>query len=161
MPRSSKKSHDDHQGRPLKEDKKRIRVSFTLHPEDEHWLKRQASRQNITKSELLDRLIRQYRRLFMGAAGEKLPEFCRNRGIKKLLLFGSVLTSRFTPQSDVDVLVEFVPEKKVTLFEVVAVEKELASILGVHRVDLRTMDELSPYFRKEVLQKAQELYRAA
>ena len=41
---------------------------------------------------------------------EKVAEFCRARGIRKLSLFGSVLREDFDPQrSDVDVLAEFEP----------------------------------------------------
>ena len=41
---------------------------------------------------------------------EKIAEFCRARGIRKLSLFGSVLRDDFDPQrSDVDVLAEFAP----------------------------------------------------
>jgi len=42
---------------------------------------------------------------------EKIAEFCRARGIRKLSLFGSVLREDFDPtRSDVDVLAEFAPE---------------------------------------------------
>jgi uncharacterized protein len=41
---------------------------------------------------------------------EKLAEFCRTHGIRKLSLFGSVLRRDFDPKrSDVDILVEFLP----------------------------------------------------
>ena len=40
---------------------------------------------------------------------ERLSEFCRRYGVRRLLLFGSVLTDRFTDSSDIDVLVEFQP----------------------------------------------------
>ena len=41
---------------------------------------------------------------------EKIAEFCRARGIRKLSLFGSVLREDFDPaRSDVDVLAEFEP----------------------------------------------------
>lgn len=41
---------------------------------------------------------------------DKIAEFCRRNRIRKLALFGSVLRDDFTPQSDVDVLVEFEPD---------------------------------------------------
>ena len=38
-----------------------------------------------------------------------LADFCRRHGVKRLSLFGSILTDDFTPDSDVDMLVEFEP----------------------------------------------------
>jgi hypothetical protein len=90
---------------------------------------------------------------------DRIAEFCRRRHIRRLALFGSVLREDFTPESDVDVLVEFEPGTRLG-FVVVDVEQELAQILG-RRVDLRTPQELSQYFRDEVLAEAEEVYVAA
>ncbi len=38
---------------------------------------------------------------------KKIEEFCKKHNIKKLALFGSILTSQFKSTSDVDVLVKF------------------------------------------------------
>ncbi|MBU0987159.1 MAG: nucleotidyltransferase domain-containing protein, partial [Proteobacteria bacterium] len=38
---------------------------------------------------------------------KKIAEFCRYHHIKRLALFGSALRDDFTPDSDIDVLVEF------------------------------------------------------
>jgi len=64
-----------------------------------------------------------------------LAEFCRRHGIRKLSLFGSVLREDFTPQSDVDVLVEFEPGRAVGL-RIVDIEEELTE-LKTEREDLR------------------------
>ena len=40
---------------------------------------------------------------------DKIAEFCRRNHIRRLAFFGSVLRDDFTPESDVDVLVEFEP----------------------------------------------------
>ncbi|MHB1318298.1 MAG: nucleotidyltransferase family protein [Anaerolineae bacterium] len=45
----------------------------------------------------------------------RIAEFCRRHGIRRLSLFGSVLRDDFTPDSDVDVLVEFEPGERVGL----------------------------------------------
>ena len=50
---------------------------------------------------------------------EKIAEFCRRNHIRRLALFGSVLRDDFTPQSDVDVLVEFEPDARVGLLSLV------------------------------------------
>ena len=52
----------------------------------------------------------------------EIEEFCRRNHIRKLSLFGSVLTPRFRPESDIDVLVEFEPGSKITLFDVAGME---------------------------------------
>ena len=88
-----------------------------------------------------------------------IADFCRRHHIRKLSLFGSVVRDDFGPESDVDVLVEFEPGKTPG-FAFFRMQEELSEILG-RRVDLRTSNELSKYFRDEVLAEAEELYVAA
>ena len=90
---------------------------------------------------------------------ERVADFCRAHHILRLALFGSVLTDRFGPESDVDVLVEFDPNNIPTLFEVVAMERELSSVIG-RKADMRTPKDLSRYFRDEVMRTAQVQYAA-
>lgn len=85
---------------------------------------------------------------------EKLAEFCQQNHIRKLSLFGSVLRDNFTSESDVDFLVEFLPDVRVTYFDLVRMEREISEILNGKKVDLRTPAELSRYFRQEVLDTA-------
>ena len=101
----------------------------------------------------------------MGAARIPIPmdeiaEFCRRNYIRRLALFGSVLRDDFTPESDVDVLVEFDPEARVSLLDVIRMERELTDSLG-RKADLRTAGDLSRYFRKEVVDSAEVLYEQA
>ncbi len=88
---------------------------------------------------------------------EKIAEFCEHSPISKLSLFGSILRDDFRPDSDVDMLVEFIPESKVTYFDLADMEIQLTAIVG-RKVDLRTQNELSHYFRQEVLDSAQTVY---
>ncbi len=88
---------------------------------------------------------------------EKIAEFCRRNRIGKLSLFGSVLRDDFGPGSDVDVLAEFKPDAQFSLFRMVDMEIELSEMLG-RKVDLRTPEELSKYFRDEVVQSAEVQY---
>ena len=83
----------------------------------------------------------------------EIEEFCRRNHIRKLSLFGSVLTPRFRPESDIDVLVEFEPGSKITLFDVAGMKLELTEKLG-RKVDLRTAGDLSRYFRDQVVATA-------
>lgn len=87
----------------------------------------------------------------------KVADFCRQHHILKLALYGSVLRDDFGPDSDVDVLVEFAPEERVGLFSLAGMELELSELLG-RRVDLRTPQDLSRYFRQEVLEQADVQY---
>ena len=87
-----------------------------------------------------------------------LEEFCRKNGIKKLSLFGSVLTDNFGPDSDIDMLVEFMPGETVTFISLSRMERDLSAFFEGRKVDLRTLQELSRYFRDKVKTEAETLY---
>jgi predicted nucleotidyltransferase len=89
---------------------------------------------------------------------EQLAEFSRRNHIRKLSLFGSVLREDFRPDSDIDVLVEF-EEGKTPGFDIISVENELAQIFG-RKIDLRTPQDLSQYFREQVVKEAEVQYDA-
>ncbi|HUT57477.1 MAG TPA: nucleotidyltransferase family protein [Phycisphaerae bacterium] len=90
---------------------------------------------------------------------ETVAEFCRRNHIRRLAFFGSVLRDDFTPESDVDVLVEFEKGTRVGL-RFFTLEEELSNIIG-RKVDLNTPGFLSRYFRDEVLAEAEVHYDAA
>jgi len=87
---------------------------------------------------------------------EKIANFCRRHHIRKLAVFGSALREDFRPDSDLDVLVEFDPEHTPGL-AFFAMEQELSELLG-RKVDLNTLQFLSPYFRDKVLAEAEVQY---
>lgn len=89
----------------------------------------------------------------------QIAEFCRRHGIARLSLFGSVLREDFSPQSDVDVLVEFQPGRAPGFIAFAGMQLELSRILA-RTVDLRTPAELSEYFRDEVLREARLIHAA-
>lgn len=88
---------------------------------------------------------------------ELLVKFCRKNHISRLALYGSVLRDDFKPESDIDMLIEFEPGTKVGFIKMARMENELSSILG-RKVDLRTPQELSRYFRQDVLENARVEY---
>src|SRR5690349_7019630 len=88
---------------------------------------------------------------------EQIEAFCVRHHIRKLSLFGSVLTPRFRPSSDVDVLVEFDEDHIPGYFGLSGMELELSDLLG-RKVDLRMPEEISRYFRGEVLASAAVQY---
>src|SRR5437016_2691347 len=87
----------------------------------------------------------------------RIAGFCRHNHISKLSLLGSVLRDDFGPHSDIDVLVEFDPLHVPGLIRMAAMEYELTEMLG-RKVDLRTAEDLSRYFRKQVVDTAQVQY---
>lgn len=89
-----------------------------------------------------------------------LVEFCRRHPIRRLSVFGSVLRDDFGPDSDIDMLVEFEPGARISFFDMVTMEMELTDMIG-RQVDLRTLQELSRYFRQKVLYMAQVVYERA
>jgi predicted nucleotidyltransferase len=91
---------------------------------------------------------------------EKIAEFCRRHYIRRLALFGSVLRDDFTPDSDVDVLVEFEPGTRIGMIRLAGIELELSGILG-RKVDMHTPGFISKYFRNQVLEEAEDQYVAA
>jgi predicted nucleotidyltransferase len=86
-----------------------------------------------------------------------IATFCERHPIRQLALFGSVLRDDFHVGSDVDILVWFQPEARITLFDLVELEQELTDIVG-RKVDLRTLGEISPYIRQRVLDESEVLY---
>lgn len=85
---------------------------------------------------------------------KRIEAFCRKHHIRRLSLFGSVLRDDFSPDSDVDVLVEFEPEHTPGFFRLFAMQDELSTILEGRKVDIRTPNDLSRYFRDEVVRNA-------
>lgn len=90
-------------------------------------------------------------------AQDQITEFCQRHNIQKLSLFGSVLRDDFSPISDIDVLVEFEPNTRPTLFDMGEMQMELSEILG-REVDFKTPGYLSKHFRQDVQDSAQVLY---
>ena len=84
--------------------------------------------------------------------------FCQRHYIRKLSIFGSALRDDFADESDVDVLVEFLPGHVPGFFGLFDMEEELAELFGGRKVDLRTPQDLSRYFRDEVIATAEIQY---
>jgi hypothetical protein len=90
---------------------------------------------------------------------EKLREFSRRHSISRLSLFGSILRGDFGPESDIDILVDFLPGTRISLLSIGGLELELEDILH-RKVDMRTPGDLSRYFRDSVVASARPLYAA-
>lgn len=90
----------------------------------------------------------------------RIEDFCRRHHIQRLAFFGSVLRDDFSPDSDVDVLVEFEPDAQVGLITLAGMEIELSNILK-RRAEMHTTQSLNPHFRDEVLDLAETQYEQA
>ena len=89
----------------------------------------------------------------------KIESYCKKYHIISFALFGSILTPNFNTSSDIDVLVNFDEKHTPSLFEIVDMEFELSSIVG-WVIDLKTPEDLSPYFRNDVIAHAEVIYNA-
>jgi uncharacterized protein len=91
---------------------------------------------------------------------KKIAEFCRRWKVTEFSLFGSVLREDFRPDSDVDVLVTFAQDARVSLFDLVDMQDEL-KVMFKRDVDLVEKAGLkNPFRRREILQTAQRIYAA-
>ena len=89
---------------------------------------------------------------------EKIAEFCRARGIRKLSLFGSVLREDFGPDSDVDVVVRFDEDAHWSLWDFYAVQEALESLFG-REVDLIELEGvINPIRKRNILSQMQPVY---
>ena len=86
---------------------------------------------------------------------EQVAAFCQLHHIRRLAIFGSALRPDFGPDSDIDVLVEFDPDHIPGLFGVARMERELSALFEGRKVDLRTKEDLSRYFRQRVMEEAE------
>ena len=95
---------------------------------------------------------------FIQLPREKVADFCKRNRIRKLSLFGSALKGELRKDSDIDLLLEFRPGEAPSLLDLARMERELSTVLDGRKVDLRNPNELSRYFRNEVLSTASVQY---
>jgi predicted nucleotidyltransferase len=88
----------------------------------------------------------------------EIAAFCVRHHISRLALFGSVLRDDFGTASDIDVLVEFEPGRTPGFFRLFEMEEELSTLFGGRRVEIKTPEDLSPYFRDDVLREMRVEY---
>ena len=89
----------------------------------------------------------------------ELAEICRRYQVKELSLFGSAVRGEMGPDSDIDLLVEFMPDAKVSLFGHFDAEQELSKLVG-KKVDLVSKTALRGRVRNEILAEARSIYAA-
>lgn len=90
---------------------------------------------------------------------ERLLQICQENGIVLFGIFGSFARGKDTQKSDVDVLIKFTEDGKKSLLDLMRIEDEL-SVLFQKKVDLLTIEGVSPYLKNEILNTMQTLYEA-
>jgi uncharacterized protein len=89
----------------------------------------------------------------------ELADLCRRYRVRELSLFGSAARGEARAASDIDLLVEFLPNAQVDLVEYAGFMLDLSRLLG-RKVDLVSKNGLKPLIRASVLQEARLLYAA-
>ena len=93
----------------------------------------------------------------------KLAEFCRRWNISEFAIFGSALRDDFRSDSDVDVLVSFTPQARVSLFDMVHMQDELKIIFGrdVDLVSKRGVMNSRNYLRRKAILESVQVIHVA
>jgi hypothetical protein len=89
----------------------------------------------------------------------RLAEICRRYQVRELAVFGSAAQGAMRPDSDIDLLVEFLPEAEIGLLEHAGLMLDLAQLLG-REVDLVSKRGLKPFIRDSILREARPVYAA-
>ena len=89
---------------------------------------------------------------------QRLSELCRKYGIRKLSVFGSTVRGEQTAESDIDLLVEFDPERHLSLIERESLEVEMSALFGGRRVDLVNRKYLNRHISPMILAEAELRY---
>lgn len=90
---------------------------------------------------------------------EQIADFCHRHHINRFAFFGSVLREDFRTDSDVDVLIEFVPGHVPGLLTLMTMQLEFSDLIG-RKADFRTLHDLGIHFRDRVIAEAEVLYAA-
>ncbi len=89
----------------------------------------------------------------------EINQVCQRYRVRELALFGSALRDDFGDASDIDLLVEFDPEARVSFITLARMQRELSALLH-RRVDLVPKHGLKPRIRQSVLDSAEVVYAA-
>ena len=95
--------------------------------------------------------------------GSALTNFCRRWKVHELSLFGSVLSNTFRPDSDVDVLVTFLPDAEWSLLDHIRMEQELSALFGrqVDLVSKKAVERSENWLRRRAILESAEVVYAA
>jgi len=89
----------------------------------------------------------------------QLAQICRRYGVRELAVFGSAARGTMRPHSDIDLLVEFLPEAEPGLLDHAGLMLDLSELLG-RKVDLVSKNGFRPLIRDSVTRDARRVYAA-
>jgi predicted nucleotidyltransferase len=89
----------------------------------------------------------------------EIAEICRRNKVRELSLFGSAVRGELRPDSDIDLLVDYFPDARPSLLDLIGMRNELSDLTG-RRIDLGVKRALKPRYRERILAEAQVIYAA-
>jgi uncharacterized protein len=90
---------------------------------------------------------------------DQISEICRKYKVREMGVFGSAARGELAPESDIDLLVDFLPQSGMSLFRLDDMSRELEAILG-RKVDLASSKGLKSRVRPHVLRDLRVIYAA-
>ena len=84
--------------------------------------------------------------------GDNIEVLRQEFGVAHLDIFGSVARDEAGTESDIDILVEFLPDARISLFEFSGLRIRLEEIVGI-KVDLGTVSTLKKQLEERVLRE--------
>ncbi len=88
----------------------------------------------------------------------QLAALCRKYGIVRLSVFGSTVRGEQAPSSDIDLLVDYDPQRHLSLVERDALETELSDVFGGRRIDLVNRKYLNRHIAPRIIAEAELQY---
>jgi predicted nucleotidyltransferase len=89
----------------------------------------------------------------------QIAEICRRHQVCEFSLFGSAVGGEMRAESDIDLLVDYFPDARPSLLDLIGIRNELSDLLG-RKVDLGVKRALKPRYRDRILAKAHVIYAA-
>ncbi|MBN2020156.1 MAG: nucleotidyltransferase family protein [Sedimentisphaerales bacterium] len=99
----------------------------------------------------------------LGVTEQEITDCCRRWKVQRLAVFGSAAADKLRPDSDIDLLVTFLPDAEWSMFDHYRMEEELTHLFGreVDLVSIKAAQEnANPICRREILESARQIYAA-
>ena len=88
-----------------------------------------------------------------------LADLCARYHVRELALFGSAARGEDRPESDLDLLVDFLPNAEIGLLDYAGLSLDLTALIG-RKADLVSKNGLKPRIRASVMREARSVYAA-
>ncbi|MHB1252604.1 MAG: type VII toxin-antitoxin system MntA family adenylyltransferase antitoxin [Candidatus Humimicrobiaceae bacterium] len=88
---------------------------------------------------------------------DKLIEICKINEVVFIAIFGSFIRGEQREDSDIDILIRYKKNSRKSLLDLVGLENEISLFMG-RKVDLLTMESISPYIKNEVFKSMKVIY---